>query len=168
MASLIQQFLDPFSPQLIWTIANISVVRAVWCWIKPTTQYEEFGLPLEQPQSATSPTSNQAPSTEQQQDHQQGFISPLIYIKGIRDFCYGVILLALRDSSDPKPLTILIGVGALMSLGDAFVVWRFGAARAKTAYRHAVIAVLFAVMYWLRLPDGNGTRLGRRFRVTVH
>ncbi|KAL5342674.1 hypothetical protein BJX70DRAFT_355559 [Aspergillus crustosus] len=146
--------IDPFSPQLIWTIANISVVRAVWCFISPATQYEEFGLPLEQP-SSTSPTPSASATTTAAQPRLQapneGTISPLIYTKGIRDFAYGVLLLTVRNGKDQNAATVVIMVGALMSAGDAFVVWRFGGQRWKTAWRHAVIAGLFYVWYSLRL-----------------
>ncbi|KAL2824238.1 hypothetical protein BDW59DRAFT_87309 [Aspergillus cavernicola] len=146
MASLIQSFLDPFSSRLIWIIGNISVVRGIRCWISPASQYEEYGLPLEQ---STEPTA------------QSGATSPLIYVKGIRDFGYGVMLMTLHNMGDERAVTVLVANGALMTLADAFVVWRFGGAHTRTAWQHLLIGVLFAVWYWLRLPSQQG------YQVTV-
>ncbi|KAI9372260.1 hypothetical protein BJX61DRAFT_542881 [Aspergillus egyptiacus] len=112
---------NPFSPQLIWTAATISVIRAIQTCINPAGQYEEYGLPLEA--SPHQPT----PQTP-------GAISPLIYTKAIRDFFYGVILLTLRDMQDEKAMTVLIIAGAMMSLADGYVVWGFG--NRRTAWRH--------------------------------
>ncbi|KAL4876749.1 hypothetical protein BJY04DRAFT_139215 [Aspergillus karnatakaensis] len=176
--AFIKPYLDPSGPQLLQSIGMCSVIRGIWCLRDPEKQYEEFGLPLErerdhEPQheqhgsfsfsaaptgAVETGTETDTSKTDANTAQRTTQISPLMYVKGIRDICYGILfwafsIAASSHRSTPSGIdgavTYLILVGAIMSAGDALVVWRFGGARKKTARRHAIIAAAwFAWVFW--------------------
>ncbi|KAL3472037.1 hypothetical protein BJX99DRAFT_262646 [Aspergillus californicus] len=135
--AFLQEYLDPFSSKLTYIVGVISIVRGIQCWVSPARQYDEYGLP------------------------QENAISPLIYAKGIQDYGFGLLLLILNTGGHANAVTLLILVGALMSLADGFVILRNG--KKGTAWRHLVVGLIWGLWYWLRLPLNSGPT----YQVTV-
>lgn len=86
--------------------------------LRPRQEYARLGLHLESAQP-------------HQKDHQGAEISkqsavdvsPLIYIKGIRDVTYGLALVGLQYQGNAAGVTTVTAVVALAALGDGLVIW---------------------------------------------
>ncbi|KAL4998255.1 hypothetical protein BDV10DRAFT_167600 [Aspergillus recurvatus] len=123
-----------FSPLPTYLIGALCLTLGINSLFRAETEYPRFGLPLEPPASTTT-TSNWNPSTSDS-DSARGTVSPLIYLKSIREITYGLALVALQYQGEEKAITTLAGVVSLAGLGDGFVVWTFGGERRRTAMNH--------------------------------
>lgn len=68
-----------------------------------------------------------------------GEVSPLMYLKGIREMTFGTTLLALQFQQQETALTTVAAILSVTRLGDGFVVWFKGGAGLK----------LQAIGHWL-------------------
>ncbi|KAL4947126.1 hypothetical protein BDW69DRAFT_178994 [Aspergillus filifer] len=123
------------SPLPTYIIGTLCIALGVNGFTSPEKEYPRFGLPLEPPapESASSRTSTLNANTTAQL---RGTVSPLIYIKCVREITYGLALIALQYQGQEKATTTLAGVISLAGLGDGFVVWIFGGERIGTAINH--------------------------------
>ncbi|KAL4782337.1 hypothetical protein BJX76DRAFT_292580 [Aspergillus varians] len=129
-------FLDPHGARLGTAIAACCMVRGIRCIIQPGSQYYEFGVPREGSDDPRSRT--------------EGTISPMMYSRGIRDVGYGIGLKLMSNVCEKECLTGLLGVGAIISLGDALVVLRFGRGQWSMVLFHLLVAGYFGWLYWAR------------------
>lgn len=115
--------------------------------LRPRQEYARLGLPLlesAQPQShkhlqGTTDIPEESPDTA---------VSPLIYIKGVRDVTYGLALVGLQHQGDAGGVTTVAAAVALAALGDGLVLWLStcrGAGRRRrrrVAVQHWVVGLL--------------------------
>ncbi|KAL5042151.1 hypothetical protein BDW71DRAFT_190599 [Aspergillus fruticulosus] len=133
-------FISPSSPNIGSNVGTALILRGVRCFIQPGSQYYEFGIPRE--------------GSDNRQPHSGGSISPLIYVKGIRELGYGVALVNLQRLHDEGGLRVLLWIGALMSLADGGVVLVFGRRNYQMVAFHLLFAVYLGAAWWIRTEDG--------------
>ncbi|KAI1400031.1 hypothetical protein F4819DRAFT_386504 [Hypoxylon fuscum] len=90
-----------------------SVFLGLHCFIRPKKEYGRFGLPLESP-------------PQQKGTADVGSVSPLIYLKGIREITYGLALGVLQYQGQDDAVTTIAGIISLAGLGDGIVIWLNG------------------------------------------
>lgn len=106
--------------------------------LRPSNEYPRFGLPFESKPS--KPSTRASPG----QSNASSGVSPLIYLKGIRESSYGLALIALQYQGQDVAVTTIAAICALAGLGDALVVWNFGGDdRKKKALGHGLAFVGF-------------------------
>ncbi|KAL4913608.1 hypothetical protein BDW62DRAFT_205378 [Aspergillus aurantiobrunneus] len=127
------QFMNPHSDSLGALIATTSLSRGIRCVFQPGSQYYEFGIPRE---GSTDPLSRT-----------EGAISPLIYVRGIREIGYSLSVYRVWILGNAQALTVLIGVAAFMSAGDMLVVLIFGRNNKQMVCYHLLVAAYFAMLY---------------------
>ncbi|KAL4735043.1 hypothetical protein BDV11DRAFT_196950 [Aspergillus similis] len=142
-------FINPSSPNIGSNIGTALILRGVRCFIQPGSQYSEFGIPREASENPEARTAS---------------ISPLIFVKGIRELGYGVALVSLQRLHDEAGLRLLLWIGAVMSLADAGVVLVFGRRNYQMVAFHLLFALYLGAAWWIRTADGCGTR-GEAVRV---
>lgn len=87
-------------------------------FLRPVHEYPRFGLPLESSLPLDpSPTPASQP---------KGLVSPLIYIKALRESTYGLTLIALQYQGLERAVTTMLVIMSLAGLGDGFLVWKYG------------------------------------------
>ncbi|OTA98746.1 hypothetical protein M426DRAFT_17113 [Hypoxylon sp. CI-4A] len=107
----------PYSSRAsIYFLSVGSVILGLHCFIRPREEYPRFGLPLE-----FAPRTPKALATSDSED--QGRVSPLMHLKGIREATYGLALGALQCQGNDAAVTTLMGVISLAGLGDGIIVW---------------------------------------------
>ena len=112
--------MDPFSPTLTYALGALILLIATSCFARPSSEYTRFGLALEHPPPPSRKKRAAPPSSE-------GSVSPLIYVKGIRELTLGLALLALQaQGGQGAAVTTVAGVVSLAGLGDAFIIWFHG------------------------------------------
>lgn len=111
------------------------IIRGIRSIITPGNQYYEFGVPRE---GSDDPVSK------------EGTVSPLMYVKGIREIGYGVSMEVVGRLHDPRGVTGMLAVGAVMSVGDAVVVAVFGRGKYQMVLWHLLVALYFGAMAYLR------------------
>ncbi|KAL4935596.1 hypothetical protein BDV06DRAFT_206705, partial [Aspergillus oleicola] len=125
--------MSTFSSLPTYLIGALCLALGISGFIRPETEYPRFGLPLEPPASTTPST----PTTSTNNiERERGTVSPLIYIKSIREITYGLALIFLQYQGQEKAITTLAGIFSLAGLGDGFVVWIFGGEEKWTAFNH--------------------------------
>ncbi|KAL3440068.1 hypothetical protein BJX65DRAFT_291208 [Aspergillus insuetus] len=134
--------MSTFSPLPTYCIGTLCLALGVNGLFRPEAEYPRFGLPLEQPASTnttTTASSSRSTSTRPSPSptgNSTGTVSPLIYLKSIREITYGLALVALQYEGEERAITTLAAVISLAGLGDGFVVWNFGGERKGTALNH--------------------------------
>jgi hypothetical protein len=133
-----------FSPLPAYCIGTLCLALGVNGLFRPEAEYPRFGLPLEPP--ALTNTTTTASSGRSASAHPSpsprptgastGTVSPLIYLKSIREITYGLALVALQYQGEERAITTLAAMISLAGLGDGFVVWNFGGERKGTALNH--------------------------------
>lgn len=73
-----------------------------------------------------------------------------MYVKGIREIGYGVSMEVVDRLHDPRGVTGMLAVGAVMSVGDAVVVAVFGRGKYQMVLWHLLVALYFGAMAYLR------------------
>lgn len=116
------------------------IIRGIRNIITPGNQYFEFGVPRE---GSDDPVSR------------EGTVSPLMYVKGIREIGYGVSMEVVGRLHDPRGVTGMLAVGAAMSVGDAVVVAVFGRGKYSMVLWHLLVALYFGAMAYLRSSIGS-------------
>lgn len=96
----------------------------------PREEYGHVGLPLESTTAVVSPS-----VAAQQSGSLDGYASPLIYFKAIREMSYGATLMALQWHGNEAAVTIFAAILSVVRLGDGLVVWLYGGD--KLRYRAA-------------------------------
>jgi hypothetical protein len=81
-------------------------------------------------------------------------VSPLIFVKGIRELGYGIALVSLQRLHDEAGLRLLLWIGAVMSLADAGVVLMLGSRNYQMAAFHLLFALYLGAAWWIRRADG--------------
>ncbi|CRG84787.1 hypothetical protein PISL3812_01983 [Talaromyces islandicus] len=110
--------------------------------IHPAAEYPRFGLPLE-----GSP--------------ERGAVSPLIYLKGVRETTYGLCLVALQYQNQETAITTVAAVVSLAALSDGFVVWsavilpQYISVLQVTGTASSAHAMRRMSGYTLQAPDGG-------------
>ncbi|KAL4967036.1 DUF4267 domain-containing protein [Aspergillus stella-maris] len=139
-----------FSPLPTYIVGTLCIALGVNAFIFPEKEYPRFGLPLEPPapasESASASSTDSTSSITTNDIQPRGTVSPLIYIKSVREITYGLALIALQRQGQEKAVTILAGVISLAGLGDGFVVWILVADRRGTAINHW--GTFFAFVGW--------------------
>ncbi|KAB8229768.1 hypothetical protein ETB97_001864 [Aspergillus alliaceus] len=129
-----------FSPIPAYVIGTLCLALGINGLSRPSDEYKRFGLPLEKSTTGhrrTIPTS--------------GSVSPLMYLKGIREVTYGLALLAMQYQRQEVAITTLVAIFSLAGLGDGLVVWFFGGDELKKkAFGHWVTFVGFTGWSWWR------------------
>ncbi|RIV25573.1 DUF4267 domain-containing protein [Fibrisoma montanum] len=75
----------------------------------------------------------------------------LHYAIGVRDVCYGLVLLALTGTQQRRALVLVVGLGLLLPLGDAcIVVFGQGAALVRALPHLAGVVTLGGVAAYLK------------------
>ncbi|QMW46853.1 hypothetical protein COH20_001970 [Aspergillus flavus] len=134
-----------FSPIPAYALGTLTLALGCNALARPGPEYPRFGLPFE---SAASPASTHG---NNKRTLPPGAVSPLMYIKGIREMSYGLTLLALQYYRQETAVTIFAAVCALVGLADGFVVWANGgkALRMK-AFGHWITCLGFGGWAWWR------------------
>jgi hypothetical protein len=113
-------------------------------FLRPSHEYPRFGLPLELSASLQG-------RDNRHENDPKGTISPLIYLKGIRESTYGLALIVLQYQGYNEAVTSLLAVLSLAGLGDGFIVWKYGGDRLRMkALGHWVTFVGLAGWSWWR------------------
>ncbi|KAJ0418186.1 hypothetical protein BJY00DRAFT_288404 [Aspergillus carlsbadensis] len=141
-----------------YCIGTLCLALGVNGLFRPEAEYPRFGLPLEPPApapaSTTATASNPGRGTSTRPsptENSVGTVSPLIYLKSIREITYGLALVALQYQGEERAITTLAAVISLAGLGDGFVVWAFGGERKKTALNHwGTFVALLGWAVWRR------------------
>ncbi|RDW70675.1 DUF4267 domain-containing protein [Aspergillus mulundensis] len=94
--------MSAFSPIPAYTLGVLSIGLGANSFLRPSEEYERFGLPRDSP------------------------ASPLMYIKAIRESTYGVALIALQYQGHEDALTTVAAVVSLAALADGFLVRAHG------------------------------------------
>ncbi|PCG98689.1 Protein of unknown function DUF4267 [Penicillium occitanis (nom. inval.)] len=102
------------------------IVLGLNSFLRPAHEYPRFGLPLE---SSLPLDPSPTPGSQAQP---KGLVSPLIYIKALRESTYGLALIALQHQGLEKAVTTMLVIMALAGLGDGFLVWKYGGDGLKT------------------------------------
>ncbi|KAL4790135.1 hypothetical protein BDV19DRAFT_394379 [Aspergillus venezuelensis] len=129
-------FFDPNSPRLGILIGGACCGRGIRSFLQPGRMYWEYGIPRE--------GSNNAKSRD------DGQVSNLIYVQGIRDLAYALTLYAFGAVHNEQAVTIMLIAGAGISLGDAVVVWIFGRRNYQMVLWHFFCFTYFASLAGLR------------------
>lgn len=120
-----------------YVFGTLSVGLGINALCRPAAEYPRFGLPLEQPRP-------NAPGDD-------AFVSPLMYLKGIREVSYGLLLIALQYQGQDTAITTLAAVLASAGLADGFVVWLCGGReRRQKAWGHWGAFVALGSWAWYR------------------
>ena len=101
-------------------VGGICVGLGINCLISPRAEYTRFGLPLEPSQPEATAGNKKLPGSESSSD---GAVSPLMYMKGIRELTYGIALIALQYQGLYTGVTTFLAVCSLAGLGDGIVIW---------------------------------------------
>ncbi|KAE8327218.1 hypothetical protein BDV39DRAFT_205072 [Aspergillus sergii] len=109
-----------FSPIPAYVLGTLTLSLGCNALARPGPEYPRFGLPFESAASLASTHGNNKRTLP------PGAVSPLMYIKGIREMSYGLTLLALQYYGQETAVTIFAAVCALVGLADGFVVWANG------------------------------------------
>lgn len=115
---------------IVYAIGTGMLLLGLHCVLRPRQEYPRFGLPLEnaQPNAAKS----------------HGY-SPLIFLKGSREFTYGLALIVLQYQGNVSAVTTLVAIVALAGLADGLVVWFNGGRELKhKAFGHGFAFVVLA------------------------
>ncbi|KAE8153696.1 hypothetical protein BDV25DRAFT_136635 [Aspergillus avenaceus] len=124
----------------VYLVGSLCVALGLNCFARPAHEYERFGLPLE---SATPTRRRTTPDL--------GIVSPLIYLKGIREVTYGLTLIGLQFWGVATGVTVALAAFSLAGLGDAVVVWRYGGNQLRNkALGHGVTFVGMMGWAWWR------------------
>lgn len=112
--------MDAFSPSTTYFVGLGSLGLALHAFLRPRDEYPRFGLPLAPARDANTKAgpAGQVPAP--------GPVSPFIYVKGLRELSYGLLLIALQRQGDVAGVTTVLGVAAAVALGDGLVVWFHG------------------------------------------
>ncbi|KAI0834816.1 hypothetical protein F5Y06DRAFT_148611 [Hypoxylon sp. FL0890] len=97
--------------------------RGVMGVLSPRKEYLNVGLPLE---SHATATATSPPAQQHDDTISNGFASPLMYFKGIREMSYGMTLIALQQQANEGALTTFAAILSLVRFGDGLVVWLHG------------------------------------------
>lgn len=105
-----------------------------------------MGLPLETGIAVASPAAGGVTNG--------GFISPLMYFKGIREVTFGATLMALQRQGNEEAITSFAAILSFTRLADGLVVWLYGGDTLKTrAWGHWITGLgLFAWATWRWRP----------------
>ncbi|KAI1384741.1 uncharacterized protein F4822DRAFT_416113 [Hypoxylon trugodes] len=133
-----------FSPVASYVLGAACFGRGLMALIWPEEDYAHVGLPLES--EATPPYDG--PSL--------GFVSPLMYFKGIREMSYGATLIALQWGGNQRDITTFATILSFVRFGDGLVVWLKGGE--KLRYRASGHWITGAGFLWWVLWRWN--RLG--------
>ncbi|CAM1507155.1 Fc.00g067960.m01.CDS01 [Cosmosporella sp. VM-42] len=125
------------SPIPAYVLGVGSILLGLHAYISPTSEYPRFGLPLEHSANTGD----------------EGYASPLMYLKAIREATYGLALVALQYQGYDGAVTTLAAVLSLAGLGDGFVVWNFGGEELRVkAWGHWAPFVVFVI--WAKARVG--------------
>ncbi|KAL3464843.1 hypothetical protein BJX64DRAFT_286030 [Aspergillus heterothallicus] len=116
--------MSTFSPVPAYTIGALSLGLGAHSFLRPSEEYERFGLPRES--------------------------SPLMYVKAIRESTYGLALIALQHQGHDDALTTLAAVVSLAGLADGILIWTHGGLLRQKAFGHWAFFVLVAGWVWWR------------------
>jgi hypothetical protein len=105
------------SPIPSYVLGVGSIGLGLNAFFNPRGEYGRFGLPLESPKSVSA-NDNDA--------HQPGYASPLIYLKSIREITYGLALIAFQLQDNTEAVTTFAGVVSLAGLFDGVLVRAHG------------------------------------------
>ncbi|PYI35967.1 hypothetical protein BP00DRAFT_432723 [Aspergillus indologenus CBS 114.80] len=120
-----------------YLIGTLSIALGLNAIFRPAAEYPRFGLPLE--------AGHHTPP------HQSSSVSPLMYLKGIREVSYGLLLVGLQSQGQEPAITTLAAVMACVGLADGVVVWCCGGAeRRQKAWGHWGTFVVMGAWAWYR------------------
>ena len=86
------------------------VGRGIMALFSPRAEYGHVGLLLEPSKIPT----------------ESGFVSPLMYFKGLREISYGAALMALQWQGNESAVTTFSAILSMVRIGDGLVVWMNG------------------------------------------
>ncbi len=89
----------------------------------PKAEYGRFGLPLERPKPRPVSSSTAQSSSPGDDD---GIVSPLIHLKGLREFAVSISIIALQYQGNESVVTTILAVTSILGLGDGIIVWVYG------------------------------------------
>ena len=127
----------------VYLLSGICVAIGAHCFISPKGEYERFGIPLEG-LHAGSGDKKVSSSTA------AGTVSPLMYVKGARELCFGLNFAALQYQGLYAAVTTSLAVYSLAALIDGFVIW---SRYPQKAVGHLAFGVGFAA--WAAWRNGT-------------
>ncbi|KAH8672380.1 hypothetical protein BGZ61DRAFT_459221 [Ilyonectria robusta] len=126
-----------FSPIPAYALGAACFGRGVMGVLSPREEYGHVGLPLESHICTSPPATADGGSTS-------GFVSPLMYFKGIREISYGLTMMALQRQGNEDALTTVAAVLTLVRFGDGLVVWLYGGEKLRfRAWGHWITSAGF-------------------------
>ncbi|OOF94010.1 hypothetical protein ASPCADRAFT_209253 [Aspergillus carbonarius ITEM 5010] len=130
-----------FSPVPAYVLGTLILALGIHAIARPGPEYPRFGLPFESAAAVSTRTKHPPP----------GAVSPLMYLKGIRESSYGLALIALQYQGQDTALTTFAAILALTALADGLLVWTHGGDTLKMkAFGHWVTFVGLAGWSWWR------------------
>ncbi|KAI2631065.1 hypothetical protein GGR54DRAFT_585357 [Hypoxylon sp. NC1633] len=125
------------SPVPAYVLGAACFGRGIMALLSPREEYSHVGLQLESLAPASLPPASQGDSVA-------GFVSPLMYFKGIREISYGLALMALQRQGNEDAVTTVATILSLVRLGDGLVVWLNGGESLRwRAWGHWITGVGF-------------------------
>lgn len=127
--------MNAYSPFHAYALGAVGIGLGFHACLRPREEYHRFGLRLEsaQPPHLREKALIATPDT----NPESGSVSPLIYLKAIRESTFGLALIGLQYQGNAAGVTTVAAVLALAALGDGFVVWYHGGKELRRkAWRH--------------------------------
>lgn len=124
------QKMNAYSPIHAYAIGAVGIGLGLHACLRPRQEYPRFGLRLESAQPP-HPREKASIATPEKSNPDAGSVSPLIYLKAIRESSYGLALIGLQLQDNAAGVTTVAACVALAALGDGFVVWYHGGREAR-------------------------------------
>ena len=138
-----------FSPTPSYTLGGLCLAMGVNAILRPNQESERFGLPPRSHSPNKKSNITAKPSCI--------LVSPLIFLKGIREISYGAALMALEFTHQETAITIMATILSLVALGDGLVVWSYGGDHLRSkAFGHWASFVGFAAWSGWRFSAALG------------
>jgi Domain of unknown function (DUF4267) len=132
-----------------YMLGAMCITLGLHSFLCPFAEYPRFGLPLEASPTPPTPTSIPAPNYKPEPTP-NSTISPLIYLKSIRETTYGMAMIALQYQGQEQALTTMIAIISLAGLVDGFVVFNYGRDMRIKALGHWAFFFGFSWWAWWR------------------
>ena len=127
------------SPWPAYILGASTIALSLHCVIAPRKEYPRYGLPFETPQAAAT-AANKNKSSNLSTAVAPGAISPLIYLKGIREASYGAAFIAFQYQGNYAGVTTMAGIMGLAAIADGVLVWLYGGEDGRPkAFGHSVV-----------------------------
>ena len=114
-----------YSPIPAYLLGTACIGRGVMAILAPRDEYAHMGLSLEPAHAPVNHTTSTKPDSSFSTTS-LGSVSPLMYIKGIREITFGLTLNVLQHQGQHVAVTLFASILCFTRLADGAVVWLRG------------------------------------------